>query len=248
MPLYRADANPHRVAYGTTIGILLLNTRFPMIPGDVGNASTYPFPVLYGAIGSLPTDFWASGSAASRAPDVVEAARALQNAGVAAITSDCGYMAMYQREVQAALGIPVFLSSLLQVPFMQRTLPNNRRVGVIVADSQRMTEAILRNAGIEEPASLAIGGMEGQPAFCSAIIEENGSLDSDAIEREAVTVASDLVQRHPDIGALLLECSNLPPYASAIQDAVQLPVFDFNTMIRFVYSALTHTRYTGTYR
>ena len=248
MPLFRVDANPRRVAYGTTIGILLLNTRFPMIPGDVGNASTYPFPILYRVIDSLPTDFWASDSAASRAPDVVEAARALQNAGVAAITSDCGYMAMYQKDVQAALSTPVFLSSLLQVPFIQRVLPEGRRVGVMVADSRRMTERILRNVGIDEPASLAIAGMEGQRAFWSAIIEENKVLDSDAIEREAVAVAKELVSRNPDIGALLLECSNLPPYAAAIQGAVQLPVFDFNTMIRFVHSALTQARYAGTYR
>jgi hypothetical protein len=248
MPLYRVDANAPRVAYGTTIGILLLNTRFPMIPGDVGNASTYAFPIVYAVTDSLPTDFWVSDSAASRAPDVVEAARGLQNAGVAAVTSDCGYMAMYQKEVQAALSVPVFLSSLLQVSFIQRVLPRGRRVGVMVADSRRVTETILRHAGIQEPASLAIAGMEGQRAFWSAIIEENGLLDSDAIEREAVTVATDPIQRHPDIGALLLECSNLPPYAAAIQDAVQSPVFDFNTMIWFVHSALAHTRYTGSYR
>jgi len=248
MPLYRVDPNPQRIAYGTTIGILLLNTHFPMIPGDVGNAGTYPFPVLYRVIDSLPTDFWATESAASRAPDVIAAARALQAAGVAAITSDCGYMAMYQRQVQAELSTPVFLSSLLQVPFIQRVLPEGKRVGVMVADSRRMTQQILRNVGIEQPESLAIAGMESQRAFWSAIIEENGLLDSDAIESEAVAVARELVSRHPDIGALLLECSNLPPYAAAIQAAVELPVFDFNTMIRFVYSALTQTRYAGTYR
>ena len=246
MPVYHIDPNPHRVAYGTTIGILLLNTRFPMIPGDVGNASTYRFPVVYRVVESLPTDFWASDTAFTLVDAVVQEARALEEFGVAAITSDCGYMALYQKEVAGAVNVPVFLSSLMQVPFIHRILPPGKKVGIVVADSRRMSKQILHNAGVDDSIPIAIGGMENQPAFWSAIIEENGSLDSDAVEREAVAVASELVRSNADIGALHLECSDLPPYAAAIQEAVHLPVFDFITMINHVYSALAKSRYQGT--
>jgi len=246
MPVYRSDPNPHRVAYGTTIGILLLNTRFPMIPGDVGNASTYKFPVVYRVVECLPTDFWASDTAFEQLDAVIEEARALEQFGVAAITSDCGYMALYQKEVAAAMNVPVFLSSLMQVPFMHHILGPGKKIGLVVADSRRMTKRILRNAGVDDSIPVAIAGMENQPAFWSAMEEENGTLDSDAVERETVAVARELVRENPDIGSLLLECSDLPPYAAAVQEAVRLPVFDFITMIDHVYSAVAQARYIGT--
>ena len=246
MPVYRVDSNLQRVAYGTTVGILLLNTRFPMIPGDVGNASTYGFPVVYRVIDCLPTDFWNSDTAFEHVDAVIKEARALEQFGVAAITSDCGYMALYQKEVAAAVNVPVFLSSLMQVSFIHRTLRPGRKIGLVVADSRRMSERILANAGVDDSIPVVITGMEKQPAFWSAIVEENGRLDSDAVERAAVSVATELVQKNPDIGALLLECSDLPPYAAAIQEAVRLPVFDFITMINHVHSAVAQRRYVGT--
>jgi hypothetical protein len=246
MPVYSIDTNPDRVAYGTAIGILLLNTRFPMIPGDVGNASTFKFPIVYRIVESLPTDFYASDTAFEQLPTVIREARALEQFGVAAITSDCGYMALYQKEVAEAVNVPVFLTSLMQVPFIHRTLGPGKRVGIVVADSRCMTKRLLSNAGVDDSIPIAIAGMENDPAFWSAIRDENGTLDSDAVERGAVTVARELVRRNPDIGALLLECSDLPPYAAAIQEAIRLPVFDFITMINHVYYALAQARYVGT--
>lgn len=246
MPVYHVDPNPHRVSYGTTIGILLLNTRVPCIPGDVANGSTFKFPVLYRVVDDLLVDRLIVDADPTLAEPIIREAHALERAGVAAITADCGYMALFQKEVATAVNIPVFLSSWMQVPFIHRMLRPGRKVGAVVADSRYIQKETLFNAGIDDSIPLVIGGMENQPAFCSAIMEEQGTLDSDAIEREVVGVARDLVQANPHIGALLLECSALPPYGAAVQEALHLPVFDFITMINYVYSALAKSRYQGT--
>jgi hypothetical protein len=111
MPVYHLDPNPHRVSYGTTIGILLLNTRVPCIPGDISNASTFKFPVLYRVVDDLLIDRLIVDADLALAEPIIREARALECAGVAAITADCGYMALFQKEVAAAVNIPVFLSS-----------------------------------------------------------------------------------------------------------------------------------------
>lgn len=246
MPVYHVDPNPHRVSYGTTIGILLLNTRVPSIPGDVANASTFNFPVLYRLVDDLLIDRLIVDGDPALAEPIIREARALEGAGVAAITADCGYMALFQVEVAVAVNIPVFLSSWMQVPFIYQMLQPGKKVGAVVADSRYIRKETLVNAGIDDSIPLVIAGMEDQPAFFSAIMEEAGTLDSDAIEREVVRVVRNLVEANADVGALLLECSALPPYGAAVQEAVHLPVFDFITMINYVYSAVAKARYQGT--
>lgn len=246
MQVYQNDPNPHRIAYGTTIGILLLNSRVPCLPGDVGNASTFRFPVAYRVVDELLIDRLIVNADPALAEPIIREARALEQVGVAAITAGCGYMALFQREVAAAVNVPVFLSSWMQVPFMHQILKPGKKVGAVVADSRYLRSEILVNAGIDDSMPLVIRGMEDQPAFWSAIMEEDGTLDSDALEREVVGVARDLVQANPDVGALLLECSSLPPYGAAVQNAVHLPVFDFITMINYVYCSFARSRYEGT--
>ena len=242
MPVYARDPNPHRVTYGTTIGILALNINLPVIPGDVGNASTFSFPVLYRVVEELVTD------RADRAltEPVVREALSLERAGVAAITSNCGNMALYQKEVAAAVNIPVLLSSWMQVPFIHRLLPPGKKVGALVPDSRDDLTEILACAGIDDSIPIVIAGLEDCPAFYSAVVKLEGPRDTDTEEREVVAVAAKLVEGHPDVGAILLECSDLPPYAAAVQEMVRLPVFDFVTMINFMWSALVRPNYQGT--
>ena len=246
MPKYRIDSNPHRVYYGTSIGILLLNTRIPFIPGDVGNSSTYNFPIVYKVVDDLLTDRLVVEAAPSLAEPIIRAARALESEGVSAITSDCGYMALFQKEVASSVNIPVFLSSWMQVPFINRMLQPHKKIGAIVADSRYIRKEILENAGIDDSIPLVIGGLENKQGFWSGIMKEEGILDTDLVETEVLEATTELVHNNPDIGAILLECSCLPPYAAAVQASLGLPVFDFITMINYVYSCLAKSPYTGT--
>lgn len=241
MPIYHA--RPGAQSYGHDIGIILMSCINPFPPGDVGNARSYAYPVLYQVAGCVTIDGLINQADGSQATGVIAAAKALETEGVRAITSDCGYMLEYQDEVAAAVNVPVMMSSLLQLPFIASLLSPGQEIGIICAHAGRLEGSLLTRAFPNPTRTLRIAGMEQQPAFCQAILHEEGVLDSDKVEAETVTVARELVSRYPAIGALLLECSNLPLYSQAVQQALGLPVFDFLTMIDYVQSAVVRRGY-----
>lgn len=226
---------------GELIGILTLETSIPYVVGNVSNAGTYGFPVRYKAIGGASIDRLLNQSDSSLLQPVLDAARELEREGVRAITGACGFMALFQREVSEALSIPVCLSSLLQVPLVHTT--TRRPVGIITANSKRLNKAHLEACGIAADLPIIIRGMQDEPEFRSAVLEESGSLDSSAIEAEAVSVAATLIADHPATGAIVLECSDLPPYSKAIQTATDRPVFDYNTMIGWMVNGMCSRSY-----
>jgi len=230
---------------GESIGILILDAAYPCIPGNVGNASTFDFPVRYKVVKNASIDRLLNQRDSSLIDPFIEAARELQDEGVKAVTGACGFMALFQRQVADALDIPVFLSSLLQVPFIYQMLPRGRKIGIISADSSALTLEHFSSVGITPAIPLILGGMENQKEFREAVLLEKGTLDSDQIEREVVGVAEQMVSRDPDIAVIVLECSDLPPYAAAVQAAVNRPVFDFITMIQYVHSSLVRRPFQG---
>ncbi|MBN2125671.1 MAG: aspartate/glutamate racemase family protein [Deltaproteobacteria bacterium] len=244
MSLYRVG-NRTQSWYGESIGILILNAQYPCIPGNVGNASTFPFPVRYRVVREASIEGLLKKRDRSLLAPFINAARELQEEGVKAITGACGFMALFQREVSDAVSVPVFLSSLLQIPFIFRTLKRGRKIAVITADSTALTPEHFASVGVGEEIPLVIGGMEDQKEFREAVLEEKGTLDSERIEREVLGVVGRLLGENPDTGAILLECSDLPPYAAAIQRAAGLPVFDFITMIQYVHAALVRKEFHG---
>lgn len=240
--IYRA--RPGQASYGEAIGILLLDSFVPFIPGDVANATTYDFPVRFQKVQGLTTKRVLGKDPTAFEP-LLAAAEELAGQGVRAITGDCGFLALHQRRLASRLEMPVFLSSLLQIPFISSILGPDRKVGIITADSKGLDEPLLLAVGVESGDRLVIQGMEDQPGFSEAVIDETGILDSGRVENEAVSVARKMVEDEPKVGATLLECSCLPPYGRAIQEAVGLPVFDYVTMINYVHSALVKRRFGG---
>jgi hypothetical protein len=216
----------------------------PFITGDVANATTYDFPVRFQKVGGLTTTRVLGKDPTAFEP-LLAAAEELAGQGVRAVTGDCGFLALHQRKLAARLEIPVFLSSLLQIPFISSILGPDRKVGIITADSRSLDETLLKAVGVEPGENLVIRGMEDKESFSKAVIEEVGVLDSEEIEKEAVSVAETMIEEEPKVGALLLECSCLPPYGRAIQEAVSLPVFDYVTMINYVHSTLVKKGFTG---
>ncbi len=229
---------------GEAIGILLLETSVPFIPGDVANATTYAFPVRFQKVKGYSVE-----RALSKDPsvyeDLREAARDMVHQGVRAVTGDCGFMGIHQKKLARELGVPVFLSSLLQIPFISVLIGEDAKVGIITADSKSLNADLLAAVGVSDTTNLVIGGLEDHQQFYRFAIEETGSLDAEAVEKEVVDAARNLVAEHPQIRALLLECSLLPPYGAAVQEAVNLPVFDYISMINFVFSAVVKQRYIG---
>ena len=228
---------------GETIGILVLNNNYPYLPGNVQNATTYDYPVRYAEVHGATSDRLLYEADPALVEPFVDAAKQLEADGVGAITGACGFMALFQHQLQAAVSIPVLASSLLQIPFIYAI--TGKRIGVITADSSCLKPEHFTGAGVSEDIPLAIGGMENNAAFVKAILNNGGELDDDAVCKGVVELARNLKNSHDDLGALLLECSDLPPYAHAIQSAVDLPVFDFITMIDYVHRSLRREPYQG---
>jgi hypothetical protein len=231
-----------KALYGAPIGILMLDTRFARIPGDVGNALTWPFPVLYRVVGGATPERVVLDGARGLLPELVAAAQELVALGAEAITTSCGFLSLFQRELAAAAGVPVATSALMQVPWVQATLPPGRRVGVLTVSRAALTPAHLEAAQV--PPETPIGGVEeGRELHRVLVRGEATGLDVALAEREMLEAGRALVAAHPEIGAIVLECTNMPPYAAVLQEALGLPVFDICTMIAWLHGGLRPRRF-----
>lgn len=245
----RQVARAHRgqVGYGFSIGVLMLECNIPFIPGDVGNASSYRFPVQFRLVPGATTDAIVGRQDPALTPQFVEAARSLAAQGVRAITGDCAYMGAYQTAVAAAVDIPVFLSSLLQVPMVTSMLGPDRKLAVLVANGKTVSDRLLEPVGItkELQSRLVFKGLEDKTYFRAAVLDEAAELDVQRVEEDVVETASAVLAENPSVGAFLLECSDLPPYSHAIQRATGLPVFDWIGFINYVHHAVVREPYGG---
>jgi Asp/Glu/hydantoin racemase len=224
--------------YGFTVGVLMLDTRFPRIPGDMGNATTFPFPVRYHRVSGAVPDLVVRGGAEGLLDAFVEGARALEREGVGAVTTNCGFLVKFQRQMAAAVRVPVFTSSLLLVPLVHRMLAPGRRVGIMTVNAPSLTGEHLAGAGIGADLPLAVIGMETEKEFTRVLLDDELELDVEAARAEHVRVARRLLDQHPDVGAIVLECTNMPPYADDIRRETGLPVLDITSLVRLAHDAL----------
>lgn len=224
-----------RTHYGQAIGIATLDTMFPRIPGDVANASTYNFPVRFIKVKGATVERVVKQRDPKLLGPFIKTTQKLERAGVRAITTSCGFLILFQDEIANKIKVPVFTSSLLQVPLVHRMLGKKQEVGIITHDSVALTKNHLKSAGIDL-IPVAIIGMENKKEWAK-IFTEN-TLDPNKVKDEIIMVSKELVSKNPDVGAIVLECTNMPPYAKAIQIATDLPVFDIVTLTNFVYYAV----------
>lgn len=229
---------------GYSVGILYLdNVWYPLMPGNVVNASTYDFPVRMKAVPNLDTPKLHSGNPIL-VKEIIKAAKELEKEGVRAISSACGFFGHFHRQVADVMNIPVCLSSLVQVSWIKTALKSNQKIGVLTANASAITDDLLKSCYVYDSSILVIKDLRNEPHF-SAIMEDRGSFDNTEVRKEVVKAACELVEENANIGAFLLECSDTPPYASDIQKAVGLPVYDFITMIKWLHNATTQKPYNG---
>lgn len=212
------------------LGLIMLDTTFPRIPGDVGNPETFSFPVRVEKVPGATVDRVVKQSDDSLLAPFVDAARRLEQAGATFIGTSCGFLAMFQQELAEAVKVPVYASSLLQVPLAARSIGPGRRVGVLTAHSERLGERHFQGVGIEN-IPICIGGMQHSPEFASVFLGGKRELDKDVCCQEMIDAAGRLLRANSEVGALVLECTNMPPYSEAIRKAFGLPVFDVVTML-----------------
>ncbi len=226
---------------GHAIGIIAVDLVYPKLPGNVVNATTFPFPVLYKKV-SFEIEQLFNGDP-SLENMIVESAKELVKEGVRAIFGACGYFAHFQKSVAEAVDVPVFMSSLCQIPMIRTGLKPGEKILVMCASADNVDQELLHKVGaeLEDCVIQDVGGMESfAPIRWGKTVLDNGRLTQDL-----ALLAQDVVSKHPEIGAILLECSDLPPYAYAIQRSTGLPVYDFISMIDWVEHAVVQKPYFG---
>ncbi len=223
--------------YGAQVGVVMVDTDLPRPPGDIGNARTFAFPVMYAVARGATPDDMVSVTHRRGVDAFVESARELASLGVDAIATSCGLMARHQETLTQELDVPVASSSLLFASLVLRILPAGSTLGVLTIDSRAMEQGgHFDGVGLtaEERARLRIAGMEGTPHFHHAIMGGGAELDVGLATEEVLAVAQKLLAEQPDVGALLLECTNLSPYAPALRRATGLPVWDASALVRWL--------------
>jgi hypothetical protein len=238
-------ARPGAVASGYPIGMLCAQWNIPFVPGDLNHASTFDFPMRYVEVQGLIGADILRGDGEKFTDLIVTAARDLEAEGVQALTSNCGFMAVYQEVVAAAVDIPVFLSSLLQLNLATQMVGPNRTVGVLTANSKGVTPGLLAHVGFHDLDRIVLQGLEDFDHFREVILDEVGHMDPARFAAEIVEGARRLQAASPDMGAIVIECSDLPAYSAAIREATGLPVFDWASFIDYVHRAVVPRSYTG---
>jgi aspartate/glutamate racemase len=227
------------------IGVICLDTSFTKIPGHIRNQGTFGFPVAYQVVAGATPERVVSQPDPRLLQPFIRAARDLEAAGVSAITSACGFLALYQRELADAVRVPLYSSSLMQVPMVYRMLAADRKVGLLTASKNSLTPRYLEAIGAES-VPVCIAGMAEQPEFREVILEgKRDDLDPARLGREVLGQAQALARDNPDLGALVLECTDLVPFAHAIQARIGVPVFDIVTLTGLVHASLSRRPFGG---
>ncbi|MBY4677738.1 aspartate/glutamate racemase family protein [Marinobacterium sp. CAU 1594] len=219
----------------------MLETNFPRIPGDIGHAASWDFPVRYRMVSGASAERVVQQGAQGLLSAFIAAGNVLVAEGVAGIATSCGFLSIFQQRIAAELPVPVATSSLLQGPLIQALLPIGKRVGILTFSAQCLTGQHLAAAGI--PADAPVVGLDDSLAFYPAIAEDRAELDVAQAERDMLAAANQLVRRYPEVGAILLECTNMAPYSAAIARTTGLPVYDVVNFIHWFHSGLRPRRF-----
>ncbi|HWB50419.1 MAG TPA: aspartate/glutamate racemase family protein [Stellaceae bacterium] len=229
-------AHGGKALYGARVGILMLETRFPRIPGDMGNGNTWPFPVLYKVVPGATPDRVVRHKSQGLIDAFLDAAAELVQLGADGITTTCGFLSLYQREIAGHVGVPVATSSLMQIPFVERILPPGRRVGVLTVSAASLTPEHLIAAGADPETPVA--GTEHGREFTRVMLDEKHTLDAALAERDILDAGEALIAAHPGTGAIVLECTNMTPYARALSDHLLLPVYSIYSFVTWFQAGL----------
>ncbi len=215
------------------LGLLMLETHFPRPPGDVGHPRTFAFPVRRVVVGRATPQRVVRDSAQGLVPAFISAAQELVAQGAAAIGTSCGFLGLHQQRFAAGLPVPVATSSLLQCAWLAALLPDRQRAGIVTIDAAALTPEHLGACGVPDDAP--IEGVDPGGELATRLLNDEPELDCARAEAEVVAAAQRLLERHPEVGAIVLECTNMPPYAAAVARATGRPVYDVVTLLEWVW-------------
>jgi hypothetical protein len=248
-------ARKDHCCYGMGLGIIILDEVYPGFPGDVRNASAYPFPIQYEIVEGVDiTKLVFEEDKSACLQPIQRAAKKLEKMGCRAIAAECGYFAYFQKEIAAHLDVPVFMSSLLQVPWAQQLVGPDNTVGILVALRQQMTPHHLEAVGIQSGSNYVIvdkgvcddgGAQELINLWIDGKRPEIPQSDYRKAEKEFVEIGVEFFKSHPDMKAMVLECTGFQVFARALQRQIDIPVFSWGTLLDYAFSVTVHRDFYG---
>ena len=227
--------------YGACLGILMLEANFPRIPGDVGNAKTWPFPVQYRIVPEATPERVVLNRAKDLLLPFINSARELVNSGADGITTNCGFLSLFQKEISEAVNVPVITSSLMQVSLVNEILPPNKYAGIITISKSTLSKDHLSKAKV--PINTPIVGTDEEGEFSQVVLKNKYELDYKLAQQDILEASSELVKNNKQLGAIILECTNMVPYAAEIRKTTGLPVFSIYNFILWFQNSLIPNRF-----
>ncbi len=228
--------------YDTPVGILCLESFFPKPLGHLRNPRTFAFPVIQKIVSGVRIPDLLFNPKPELTELFIDSAKKLEQEGVLSITGSCGFLARFQSIIAESVNIPVFLSSLLQIPLVRLIHGVNANIGILTASSEALTQDHFANVG-SNIKDFSIKGMEGYSEFWETIIEgKRNDFNLDKLETEICHAASELSIQY-SIEALILECTDLSAFSSSIQKVTSVPVYDINSLVEFVNYAVNRKSY-----
>lgn len=216
------------------LGILMLEGKMADVPGCMACEATFPYPVRRKVVLGSRTPLVPE-EAEAMLPLYVEAARELAAEGVAAITANCGLIALLHRELASAVPVPVVTSGLLLVPTLHRLMPH-RRIGILTFNTAAVSERNYRASGWSgEEIPVALDGVGDSEAWNTFLRTKEVPADlRPRVEADLVAVARRMLARHPDIGCFVSECTLLPAAIPAVRQSIDRPVYDILSLLDLV--------------
>jgi len=227
--------NPQQSIAGFPVGILVIEDSMHLLPGNVANAQSFNFPVLYEVLEGIRAS-QVMGGDVDIGERVIKGGQNLVKRGARIVLGACGSFANYQKQTAAALDVPTFLTVMMQVPWILPSLKPDQKIGVIAASAAALTPKVFDQSGITDPERLVIDEAMKLDSFMK-MADCAPDFDPDQLAFDMTKLARNMVDNHPDIAVILLQCSDMPPFAAAIQDGVQLPVFDMTSMVEWAARA-----------
>lgn len=240
-PAIAQDGGLGRPVHGVHLGILVLDTKFQRLPGDIANAQTWPFPVQFTVVRGVSPQRVIGGDPADYLPPFYRAIDEMVALGVDGITTSCGFLAATQKQLAAYSPIPIAATSLLQIPLVQALLPRGKRVGVVCTDTAKLTPDHF--IGVDAPIDLPIAELPEHGVIRPNMRNGVTKVDYASQEAEVVDVVRRFLAENPEIGAIVAECANLGPYSATVARVLNIPVYDIVTLIDWFHAGLRPRRH-----
>lgn len=210
--------------------------------GNSTNPNSYPFPVKMVEVKGANTETVIIHPSREVLARMIDTVKEMEKEGICAVTTSCGFNAVFQKELSEAVNIPVFTSSILQVPFAQAIIGKDKEVGIITANKGSLTREHMRACNITDESNVYVIGLEDCKEWRKIFDEPDNPFDMEAVSKEILGAVEKGFEDHPNTAIIVLECTDLPPYAQQIREKFGVPVFDINSMIGYVAMSIGQIR------